>query len=215
MLLRNRLRSFLSFPSLHPASRSATHFKRFSPAGSPFARRSDPLLGVPGDHRPSDIDLITDKTFVAASIHPVVALQVADDRLDNHPFPQKPLEVSLALFGVSSLSSRRQRHPRNLAKQRRLASPLGGPPIAHDFFRKRAGRPLPTGQGAFQQVSVCRIACHLLMGDHIARSVHREDDLAPILVGLGALPLTNADHLRLVQTVELVRKMDAVMKEPL
>ena len=45
----------------------------------------DDLFRVPGQGGPYDIDRIPNSPLVSASIHPMISLEVADDRFDLDP----------------------------------------------------------------------------------------------------------------------------------
>ncbi len=70
------------------------------PAFSTRLRRgSRPLGRVPGDHRPGDVHPVSGEPLVPALVHPVVGLQMADDRFDSRPLGHKLPEPSGVFVG--------------------------------------------------------------------------------------------------------------------
>jgi len=89
MLSESRPRSYLDFSLSRASSGSALSSGFISMSRGRLTGIRNPLLGVPSHRRPADIDLITRKSFVAAAVHPMITLEVADDRLDKGSFLHK------------------------------------------------------------------------------------------------------------------------------
>ncbi len=156
---------------------------------SPLSGRlGHPLFGIPGQNRLGDVHLVPGKPFVPASSHPMILLQMGNDRFDSRPgcdqllvppgvFHRSP---GFSLFGNSHLG--------DPGENRRRVLVLGSvPPICRKLLRQGTGRLFPSGQGVFQCRGVVPVIRILGMGHHHSILIDRRETLTPYSLGLPAL----------------------------
>jgi len=195
MLSESRPRLFLDSSLSRASSGSALSSGFISTSRGCLTGIRNPLLGVPGHHRPGHIDLIPGKPLVAAAVHPVIALQMADNGLYDHSLLEQPFKPGLRLLRTSVFPPTGQRHLGDLGKQGWFLTRFGSnPSISYYCFRKLSQGLLPLHQSRLQQFDIREIGCKLLVGRHIAFAICHQQHLAPILIGPGSLAFTNAHH---------------------
>ena len=161
----------------------------------------DDLFRVPGQGGPYDIDRIPNSPLVSASIHPMISLEVADDRFDLDPLLQ-------GFFEPGFLTVRMRRFPL-LGNGDSLDAPspaavllllerLIEPSIPGNFLRRPSHDRLDSGDHTAQGLHIGNVALIFLMGQDQAIIVLRKSNNgAELTIGM-TLSLLDDGNIRLM-----------------
>lgn len=188
--------------------------------GIPFSPRSgvlsplsacsgDPFLGVPGHDRPGDVHPVPGESFVSASPHPMLLLQMSDHRLDSGPLRRKFPEPGRVFQRSLCLAHLGHGDLRNTGQVRRGLPGLGSvSPIRRQLLRKRSGGRFPSVEGVLEGRRIVPVIRALGMRHDHAPFIDGQGDLDPVLVGFARLVLRDAGDLRLMGAGKSCRSRD-------
>jgi hypothetical protein len=165
----------------------------------------DNLFRIPGQGGPYNIDSITNSPFVTASIHPMIGLEVTNDRFD--------LDTLLQSFSEPGFLAVRMRRLPLPGNSQSLDAPssaavlllfegLMEPSIAGDFSGRLSHVHLDSGDYPPQCRYISDVVLILRMGQNQSIIVLREgNDGAEFTIGM-TLPLLDDGDIRLMQRID-------------
>ena len=170
----------------------------------PSAVQRDDLLGVPGQGGPHHVGRIPGFTLVAAAAHPVVVLEMPDDRLDlDSPLQGLP-EPALAMIGMPGLAFAGNGQALDLEALTHaflLLERLRKAPVRSQLLGTSARVGFHAGRHVRQGLEVHSVFLILRVGEHQVVLVdNQRNQGAELAVDMG-LALADGCHIRLVQRV--------------
>ena len=147
--------------------------------------------------------MIPRQSLVPGAVHPVIVLQVADDRFQTGPSGGQPLEPGGLFVRTLGLSLAGNRHLGNVVQEVRfpfLLAPVS--PVRRQPLRKGSCGLYPILQSLSQGRRVMPVVRIFPMGHHEPVGIDRQGDLQPVFMPLARLVLGDAGDMRLVSAVD-------------